>query len=370
MIVKDEHLSENQQNKKIMDVSLKIISNTDINPRKSGINMENVEKLVEAQDFPEIHLGFYNGELIVVDGYHRLAATRQMEKDTIKAFIMKYEDINELKKAAFTANVNHGLKLSDYDIAMNIYEFYIERIKKVPSGTLSSIIKEYNVPDRVGRTLFWWTVINKEILCNGDVDLSTKGKCEELSWLITQSKEQPGEISELFKQEFKEFFNKYGISLKREQLREAMRLHIQGKDYNEETARQAEVVEGMEAADRKAKEESVEKIENEDLIDRTGNADYSNNMPKNEKMEELASRAELNEKAKEISKGNNEAPKFVSVTNTIDNMAESIMMISLMKEKGKAEISEEDYKKLLEINKAMSELINSVKSEKEYGDIQ
>ena len=63
-----------------MDIELtRINSEINVNPRRN-LNMDNVDKLVEAEGmFPEIHLGLLNGKLtVIVDGYHRFAAANSL----------------------------------------------------------------------------------------------------------------------------------------------------------------------------------------------------------------------------------------------------------------------------------------------------
>ena len=124
------------ENKVIQDVLLSDISNININPRKNGLIEENVESLKEAEVFPEIHLGLLDGQLIVVDGYHRLEASKRLGLETIKAYITDYKTIETIIRDAINENINHGQRLSDYDVAMSMYELYN---KLVDAGKLTTI---------------------------------------------------------------------------------------------------------------------------------------------------------------------------------------------------------------------------------------
>lgn len=128
--------------KKICDVKLDVISDEiNINPRR-GLNMDNVDKLVASEGmFPEIHLGLFDGKIIIVDGYHRFAAARALELESIKAYITEYNSMEALETDAFNENVNHGERLSEYDIANWIYNMYVKAIKLAPTTSLVSFIK-------------------------------------------------------------------------------------------------------------------------------------------------------------------------------------------------------------------------------------
>ena len=106
--------------KKVIEVKIKDISEKNFNPRKHGLLEENLKSLIESEYFPEIHLGLINGELIVVDGYHRLEASKRLGLETIRAYITEYSKIEGLQKDAINENINHGQRLSDYDISLCI----------------------------------------------------------------------------------------------------------------------------------------------------------------------------------------------------------------------------------------------------------
>ncbi|MGL4998529.1 MAG: ParB N-terminal domain-containing protein, partial [Cetobacterium sp.] len=242
-------VSNSTNSRIIVEVKITDINSKDYNPRRSGLVMENVDKLIKAQEFPEIHLGKLDGELYVVDGYHRVAATNALEKDAIKAFITKFETEAELKKQAFIANVNHGVMLSELDIALNIYDFYVIEKELNPAANLSEIIATYSVPVRRGRQLFFWSVLNKEILETELSAVKDLSRAEEYSKFITNNKEKIGHISELLKEEVRRFYYKYN-SLTIPELREAIDLQLIGKDY-EEVQKERKIEEELKAEEER-----------------------------------------------------------------------------------------------------------------------
>lgn len=237
MKLSKEQISENISSKKIVEVPLSVISNININPRKSGLIMENVESLIESQgDFPEIYLALYENQLIIIDGWHRFTASQKLNLETINAFIIAFDSFDEMKKEAFKANLNHGIKLTDLDVAMNLYEFYNESQQKNPLTSFTDVIESCGLKKRRGRCLFLFAAINKEILetvPNNSVNYSFY---EEYYKLVKGENEVFGNISTEFKIKFKMFFNKYN-QLTKSQLREAISLYFEGKDYFEEKER-------------------------------------------------------------------------------------------------------------------------------------
>lgn len=348
-----EGISKSISEKIIVEIPLSMISDKNINPRVGGVNLDNVNALVEANDFPEIHLGLIEGEYVIVDGYHRFAATQKLERDKIRAFIIEYKSFEELRKAAFVANVNHGLKLTDLDIALSIYDFYIEKLKVNATTNLSAILREYEVPERAGRILFFWAVINREVLENNSVDLTNKTKCETLSYLLNQFKEEPGKISITFKENFKTFYNKYS-HLQKENLREAMKLYVIGKDYYLEKEKEEELMEEMKKSDIELKDNESETISKDDLIDRNGNLSNTSGTVEqpNDFIDEIK---EETNKIKEDSDIN-----LKSASNKIASIGEEIMTIRMMQSKDRITFTENDYKKLQSIMDVMGEIIGDI----------
>lgn len=360
-----DKISKSIAEKIIVEVPLTSISNMDINPRKGGLVMENVETLVEAQEFPEIHLGFYDGELIVVDGYHRVAASQKLERETIKAFILEYNDLDELKKAAFLANVNHGIKLSQLDIALNIYEFYISAMEKRPTAKLSDIIKEYHVQERTGRQLFYWTLFNREILENKSIELSNLSKYEDYNKLIRHKKEKIGSISEEFKIFFKEFYEKYD-DLPTTNRRQAIDYYIEGKEYFEEVQKDEERIKEMQARDRESRILETDYI-GEDAVDRQGidagtGVGAVTSGQANPTIEQILEDAENGV----VDTPEKKRVKKESMSNTIIDISTKFSQMYLLSSKGHLDISKEDYENLNSIMDTIDGIISSVDSSKFY----
>ncbi|MGL5716535.1 MAG: hypothetical protein ACRCXX_14460 [Cetobacterium sp.] len=364
-----DKISKSISEKKIVEVPLETISSIDVNPRKGGLVLENVEALVASGDFPEIHLGLFDGDLIVVDGYHRLAATHKLERDKINAFIIEYKTMTELKKQAFVSNVNHGIKLSQLDIALNIYEFYIEAIKTKTSAKLKDVIKEYQVQERTGRQLFYWALFNRSILENKSIDMSGLTRYEDYNKLLIWKNENIADISEEFKIFFKEFYEKYD-KLPTTNRRAAIDLHMEGKEFFEEEKKQQEHVDEINQKDREAAFLDKDEI-GEDEIDRQGisggatGAITSGENP-NKVMENLDE-----EYSGEINQDREVKPKKEkkeSISNTIMDIHQKSAAIKMHTIKGHIAWSKDDYETLQSIIDNLSETVSQIDSSSFYGD--
>lgn len=364
-----DKISKSISEKKIVEVPLEAISSIDVNPRKGGLVLENVESLVLSGDFPEIHLGLLDGDLIVVDGYHRLAATQKLERDKINAFIIEYKDMTELKKQAFVSNVNHGIKLSQLDIALNIYEFYIEAIKTKTSSKLKDVIKEYQVQERTGRSLFYWALFNRGILENKSVDMSGLSKYEDYNKLVLWKNENIADISEEFKIFFKEFYEKYD-KLPTTNRRAAIDLHMEGKEFFEEQEKDIENVENIKKKD--AEEAFLNKDEiGEDEVNRQGisggatGAVTSGENP-NKAMEQIGE-----ENGGDISTTAEPKPKKdkkESISNTIADIHQKSAAIKMHAIKGHILWTKDDYEALQSIIDNLSETVGQIDSKDFYGE--
>jgi hypothetical protein len=373
MKVTEEMITKNISDKKIVQVKLKDISTRDVNPRKTGLIMENVEKLMSAGEFPEIHLGYWNNELIIVDGYHRFSATQRLEKTEISAYITEFETLEDIKKQAFLANVKHGIMLSELDIALNIYEFYLIEVSKKKTAKILDIIKQYEIPERRGRILFYWSVFNREVLGNNINVLKEPSRFEDYNRMLNKRNEVIGQISESFKEEFKIFYDKYDY-LPCEERRKAIRLYNEGKDYDEELEKEEEA-RRFEELQRLQEEELAEQIEEEaetceiltndyigdDAVERNANVSYVNSIS-NQTMKELKTQAEelktkLEEKAKVTD------AKLESVSNIITDVADKFMRILILQNGNKVKISRNDYETLQNIADLIGEILMKVDEE-------
>lgn len=366
-----EALSPSKYEKKIVKVPLDVIDRgINVNPR-STLVMETVEQLVETGDFPEIHLGYLDGKLIIVDGYHRDMAAQQLDQKEISAYITEYKTLAELKRDAFKENVNHGVKLTEFDVARWLYENFLEECKIVPSTSLSVFVKKCDARERRALTLFRWYVVHKEILEDNEIEpRGTTGEAEELYTLVTFFKQVPGDIQESFKIKVKHFYNQYGNGiLKREELRKAIAWFKEGKDYNEEIEREKreleeseKVVEEMERADIQAWNDQFEQIDPADEIDRTGNADYSSKTIEDSHNETIANLIEENEKIqeeikKEVVKDTKEDK--IIVGKIIDNISKNIMSLNMLSVKKKESF---EYENLISLENLIDRLVEIVEN--------
>jgi len=103
-------------------------------------------KMKAGVKFPPILLGRVNGDLILVDGYHRMLAHQKIKEEYIKAEIKKYTSLKELYKEAVELNNTHGLPLSSYDNLKILAT--LESMEFTPFE-IESILKA--TPDRVQR---------------------------------------------------------------------------------------------------------------------------------------------------------------------------------------------------------------------------
>lgn len=75
------------------------------------------EEMKSGAKFPPIQVGELDGHLIVVDGYHRIEATKKLKIDYIKGTLKKYSSKAQLLKAAVEANNHHGVRYTPQDKA-------------------------------------------------------------------------------------------------------------------------------------------------------------------------------------------------------------------------------------------------------------
>ena len=73
------------------------------------------DKMKTGVKFPPIIVGRINGEMILVDGYHRILATQRLDEEYLKAEVRQYGTLLELFEDAINLNSSHGLPLSSAD---------------------------------------------------------------------------------------------------------------------------------------------------------------------------------------------------------------------------------------------------------------
>lgn len=366
------------ENKVIQDVLLSDISNININPRKNGLIEENVESLKEAGVFPEIHLGLLDGQLIVVDGYHRLEASKRLGLETIKAYITDYKTIETIIRDAINENINHGQRLSDYDVAMSMYELYN---KLVDAGKLTTIkmkdfITSFKIDERRGRSLFNWVVLHKEILDDEITTVKNISFSDEYYSMILFLNEIPGKISNEAKYKIKTFYNKYN-HLSKIELRKAIALFKQGLDYEIEAEKLKQAAKEIDTnpIKQEIKVETKEIEKDEIPVDESENTEREVTL-KNE----LLTKPEPKEKAKEdlvieeaktveekmevVEKLNEEITKELSnskekfkLDTYLDAMSKQVMTMLMLQSKGNLEdFTKEHINKLNDIVDRLNEL--------------
>lgn len=366
------------ENKVIQDVLLTDISNININPRKNGLIEENVESLKEAEVFPEIHLGLLDGQLIVVDGYHRLEASKRLGLETIKAYVTDYKTIETIIRDAINENINHGQRLSDYDVAMSMYELYN---KLVDAGKLTTIkmkdfITSFKIDERRGRSLFNWVVLHKEILDDEITTVKNISFSDEYYSMILFLNEIPGKISNEAKYKIKTFYNKYN-HLSKIELRKAIALFKQGLDYEIEAEKLKQAAKEIDTnpIKQEIKVETKEIEKDEIPVDESENTEREVTL-KNE----LLTKPEPREKTKEdlvieeaktveekmevVEKLNEEITKELSnskekfkLDTYLDAMSKQVMTMLMLQSKGNLEdFTKEHINKLNDIVDRLNEL--------------
>lgn len=366
------------ENKVIQDVLLTDISNININPRKNGLIEENVESLKEAEVFPEIHLGLLDGQLIVVDGYHRLEASKRLGLETIKAYITDYKTIETIIRDAINENINHGQRLSDYDVAMSMYELYNKLVdaRKLTTIKMKDFITSFKIDERRGRSLFNWVVLHKEILDDEITTVKNISFSDEYYSMILFLNEIPGKISNEAKYKIKTFYNKYN-HLSKIELRKAIALFKQGLDYEIEAEKLKQAAKEIDTnpIKQETKVETKEIEKDEIPVDESENTEREVTL-KNE----LLTKPEPKEKAKEdlvieeaktveekmevVEKLNEEITKELSnskekfkLDTYLDAMSKQVMTMLMLQSKGNLEdFTKEHINKLNDIVDRLNEL--------------
>jgi len=112
---------------------------------------DKVEEYKEAMElgseFPPITVWQKGNEYWLIDGMHRLMATKRLGKETIKAEIVELKDMLEAKVLAITKN-KHGLPLTKEEKRLLCQSLYMDGVE------VSELIKIFNVSER---TIYNWT---------------------------------------------------------------------------------------------------------------------------------------------------------------------------------------------------------------------
>ncbi|MGH6877537.1 MAG: ParB/RepB/Spo0J family partition protein [Rhizomicrobium sp.] len=93
-----------------------IVADHDLQPRVNGIDGKHVRELeAGAEHWPPISVVPQSGRFVLVDGFHRLHAAKNLKLQSIRATVLKVPDHADLHALAFTLNASHGRSLSLMD---------------------------------------------------------------------------------------------------------------------------------------------------------------------------------------------------------------------------------------------------------------
>lgn len=363
-------ITKDLNNKVIVEVPINKISQKNINPRLS-LDLNNLKKLAQVEELNPIYLGLVDKELIIVDGYHRFEVTKQNEEEKIKAFIVEFSDIESAQLEAFKTNVNHGLRLDDSEIARYIVKSYHNLLKNDKKATLIDICNEVGVPHRNGKVLYYWSLVNHNILENDTNDLSGRTFFESFSSLIKD--EDRTNFSEEFKNKIKNFYNKYS-NLDRATFRKALELFKEDKDYFEEEAKNVlknsikEVVEEEINKDLNGVPEEDNDREYEEEFD-NGDDECEETTKESTQKKESVPKSILKEKTEKISKEHN---NIASYGNLLDYGADNVTEFLFLVKNGSSTITTKDYEKLESLKTTIEMFLNANKPEDtttKFGDV-
>lgn len=115
------------------------------------------EEMKAGAEFPPIDVGEYDERFIVVDGYHRVNAYKQLKIEYISGYLKKYDNLGDLVVDSVKANNHHGVRYTPQDKAyiaglLATYGLEQDRISeliKVPAEKL----KRFTVKNLNGKTL-------------------------------------------------------------------------------------------------------------------------------------------------------------------------------------------------------------------------
>lgn len=362
-------------NKVLQDVLLTDISDTNINPRINGIIEENVESLIEAKFFPEIHLGLLDGQLIVVDGYHRLEAAKRLQEESIKAYITEYKTIETIIRDAINENMNHGQRLSDYDVAMSMFDLYNKMVQagKLTTVKMKDFITSFKIDERRGRSLFNWVVLHKEILDDEITTVKNISFSDEYYSMVLFLNETPGKISNESKYKIRTFYNKYN-HLSKIELRKAIALFKEGKDYEIEAEKLKQAAKEVDTNPLKVENQKTDSIDKNDETPVEENQDENierevnlkNDLLTKPKQEEVPEAEEtVEEKIEKVEKLNEQISEELSknpkekfkLDTYLDVMSKQVMTMLMLQAKGNLEdFTKEHINKLNDIVDRLNEL--------------
>ena len=100
------------------------------------------EEMKAGAEFPPILVGEFEGRLIVVDGYHRVGASKELGLEFIKGKLKKYKSIVDLVEDSVKANNHHGIRYTPQDkahIAKLLEEYGLEK-QAIATGYLTTVL--------------------------------------------------------------------------------------------------------------------------------------------------------------------------------------------------------------------------------------
>ena len=111
--------------------------------------------------FPDIILALYNGKKYLVDGKHRMEATKLLKKDSIKAIIHTGWNRERIYKEAVKSNITHGKGLSPYEkrmiavklMEMNCKDSEVSELIQIPMDKMESFIGQRLVNSITGEPI-------------------------------------------------------------------------------------------------------------------------------------------------------------------------------------------------------------------------
>jgi transposase/uncharacterized ParB-like nuclease family protein len=144
---------------------------------------DKVEEYKEAMElgseFPPITVWQKDNEYWLIDGMHRLLATKRLGRTMIKAEVVELKDMLEAKVLAITKN-RHGLPLTKEEKKVLCQNLYMEGLE------VSELQKIFGISER---TIYYWTS-----------GLKRKAKPEELKEKAKELKEQGYSLREIARQ--------------------------------------------------------------------------------------------------------------------------------------------------------------------------
>ncbi|MBE3095376.1 MAG: ParB N-terminal domain-containing protein [Actinobacteria bacterium] len=123
-------------------------------------------------DFPPIVVGIYNGKKIVIDGYHRVSAYRELKKDHIDAIVKEIKTERELYIESVKCNISNGkpfdrkerIKIIEKLNMMNLSPVDISNIILIPKSDVCTILKFSSMRNPMGNTVDINAEIRNEVI--------------------------------------------------------------------------------------------------------------------------------------------------------------------------------------------------------------